>query len=74
MSDSELKTCGLCGEKDVSVAKEGDECDNCYYGMRLTPKEWKRDMKARGIKVKKTGGCIPTPIGIVCLKPYSVVK
>jgi len=59
--------CPICGAKCDSRDRI---CDGCWYGMRLSPEEWKKDLKSRGIKVVRGLGCGITSFGFVCGDSY----
>ena len=64
-----MGVCNICGGPTyIAGAKE---CDECFYGMRMAPGEWSKRLAARGIKVKRTGGCMPFSGGFICSNPYS---
>lgn len=58
MDKTKKPTCAICGnELDPSEYVKPDIynlCDHCWYGMRLNTAGWKREMKRRGIKVRRT--------------------
>lgn len=61
---SETFHCRICG-KELDPVEEGSgpTCDGCWYGMRLMPGKWKREMKAKGIQVERTEFPIPLKNG-----------
>jgi len=60
--------CKICNHE----TQDGALCGRCFYGMRLDPEKWIADLKAEGIEVERTGGCMPTSDGgFICSDPYS---
>ena len=67
--------CAICGAQDPeNIMSAGDVCDGCWYGMRLDADAWRAGLRARGIKVEKTGGCHFGDGLIFCTNPYSLKK
>ena len=62
--------CSICGNEDETVLREGQLCDPCWYGSRLDPKEWKKQLKKKGIEVERSIGCMPIHGGFICGDPY----
>jgi len=64
--------CKICGSQDESVTVEDGLCDSCWYGMRMNPEEWEKDLSEKGIKVVKDSGCQIFPGGCICGPLYKV--
>lgn len=73
--------CQFCSKPVGLEGKGSTTCDRCWYGMRLAPDEWERELKAEGCTPPiYQGGCIEVPIfdddgepagyGIACRSPY----
>ena len=66
--------CRICEVEDESVDKNNPTCDGCWYGMRLCTDKWLKEMKAKGIEVKRGIGCSRLPGGsFLCGDPYQAV-
>lgn len=59
--------CEICNRE----TNEGALCGRCFYGMRLDTERWIAELKAEGIEVERTGGCMPIKGGFICSNPYS---
>ncbi len=59
--------CSICGDR---ISNGENECDWCWYGMRMDPKGWKALLRERGIKVVRGMGCMPFGDGYICGNPY----
>lgn len=66
------KPCTICGQIDEETVSEG-LCDRCWYGQRLDPDAWIKELASEGIEVEKTGGCHVMNQGTVifCTDPYT---
>lgn len=65
--------CAICENEDKTVLNEGQICDPYWYGSRLDPKQWKKQLKQKGIEVERSIGCMPIPGGFACGNPYKKV-
>lgn len=45
--------CSICGRELDIVAEGTYTCDYCWYGMRLRPAAWRKELKERGIEVER---------------------
>lgn len=62
-----LSFCNICGEW---ISRGDNQCDWCWYGMRMDPDGWRVELKERGIETERDIGCVPTPYGFMCGNPY----
>ncbi len=64
------KTCVFCGEFTEGNA---EECDGCWYGMRLCREAWLRELKKKGKpEPVHQGGCIRLGSVHINRNPYKV--
>jgi len=70
--------CRYCGGPDIENGEPTNSgtCGRCYYGMRMDPVGWRRELAAKGRKVEYVGGCTVARsddgkiTAIVCANPY----
>ncbi len=64
-----MPKCNIC-DRETDLDLEGDTCDRCWYGMRMDPNGWKKEMVKEGIEIERGMGCVPTESGFICGDPY----
>lgn len=62
--------CEICEREDESVDENNKLCDRCWYGMRMAPEEWKKELESEGITAERGMGCQPFGDGFICGDPY----
>lgn len=62
--------CNICGEELELEHESSGVCDGCWYGMRLRPEDWIKDLKQKGIEVERGMGCQISEGGCICGDPW----
>lgn len=67
--------CRICGKTPIGEygdgGHEGQTCESCYWGMRLSPDIWLNSLKKRGIVPEHQGGCLAGERLVICRDAYT---